>query len=125
VIKANLLEDLRATKDYFLLAKGEFFQTFLEEARPLLSQPPQSTAEYDLNTGPLHQTILKLGLEDDKMLQKFKLTLRSTSFSFNNFSQLTGLICIGDVDLSRHNSAFKITSNRNQLKSGALWHSLK
>lgn len=33
VIKAQMIEDLKAIKDYFLLAKGEFYQTFLEEAR--------------------------------------------------------------------------------------------
>ena len=33
VFKANLLDHLRAIKDFFLLSKGEFYQTFLEEAR--------------------------------------------------------------------------------------------
>jgi len=32
---------------------------------------------------------------------------------------------IGDVDLSKHTNAFKITSTHRSLKSGALWHSLK
>ena len=32
------MEDLRAAKDYFLLAKGEFYQTFLEELNFLPSQ---------------------------------------------------------------------------------------
>ena len=30
---------------------------------------PQSTAEYDLNAGPLQQTTLKLQLDDDKFLK--------------------------------------------------------
>jgi gamma-tubulin complex component 4 len=33
VIKANLIEHLKEIKNYFLLSKGEFYQTFLEEAR--------------------------------------------------------------------------------------------
>jgi gamma-tubulin complex component 4 len=53
VIKANLLEHLRAIKNYFLLSKGEFYQTFLEEARHIMNLPPQSSSEYDLNIGPL------------------------------------------------------------------------
>jgi hypothetical protein len=57
--------------------------------------------------------------------KKFKFTLRSFSFAFKNFSSLQGLIFFGDVDLSKHTHAFKITSNRNHSKSGALWHSLK
>jgi hypothetical protein len=125
VIKADLLADLSAAKNFFLLAKGEFYQTFIDESRSLMQLPPQSTAEYDLNEGPRMQTILKLALEDDKSLKRFKFVLRSFSFSYSNFSSLNGLICSGDVDLSKNNSAFKITSSRNHVKSGALWHSLK
>jgi gamma-tubulin complex component 4 len=40
VVKANLMEHLKAIKDYFLLSKGEFYQTFLEEARSIMSLPP-------------------------------------------------------------------------------------
>ena len=53
VYKASLLEHLKAAKDYFMLSKGEFYHLFLEEARPLLNLPPQSTSESDLNLGPL------------------------------------------------------------------------
>ena len=119
------MEDLRAAKDYFLLAKGEFYQTFLEEARTIMSLAPTSTVEYDLNAGPLHQTIVKLGLEDDNMLKKFKMTLRSFSFCYNDFRTLNGLCCTGDVDLTSGSHAYKITSHKNSIKSGALWHSLK
>lgn len=86
---------------------------------------PQSTAEYDLNVGPLQQTIVKLQLEDDKFLKQLKFALRSYAFSYKNFNNLNGLILIGDVDLSKHTHAFKITSTHRSLKSGALWHSLK
>jgi gamma-tubulin complex component 4 len=88
VLKADLAEHLRSIKDYFLLAKGEFYQTFLEEARSIMSLPPQSSAEYDLNIGPLQQTIIKLGLEEDPHLKKFKLKLRSFSFNYSDFSVL-------------------------------------
>jgi hypothetical protein len=68
---------------------------------------------------------VKLGLEDDPMLKKFKMNLQSFSFTYNNFSSLNGLACIGDVELSNTNHAYKIIANKNHLKSGALWHSLK
>lgn len=53
VVKASLIDHLKAIKDYFLLSKGEFYQTFLEEARTIMQLPPQTTSEYDLNIGPL------------------------------------------------------------------------
>lgn len=86
VVKASLLDHLKAIKDYFLLSKGEFYQTFLDEARHLMMLPPQASSEQDLNIGPLQQAIMKLGLEDDRYLQRFKLKLRSYQFIFNNFS---------------------------------------
>ncbi|OWM63562.1 hypothetical protein CDL15_Pgr019512 [Punica granatum] len=48
VVRADLNGHLKALKDYFLLAKGDFFQCFLEESRQLMRLPPrQSTAEAD------------------------------------------------------------------------------
>ena len=125
MLRSNLMEDLRAAKDYFLLAKGEFYQTFLEDARSIMAMPPGLNVEFDLNAGPLYQTIGKLGLEDDKMLKKFKMTLRSFSFNYPNFNQLQGLDCIGYIDYSKEKQAIKITSNKNTSKSGALWHTLR
>ncbi|KAB2605126.1 gamma-tubulin complex component 4-like protein [Pyrus ussuriensis x Pyrus communis] len=49
VVHADLNGHLKALKDYFLLAKGDFFQCFLEESRQLMRLPPRhSTAEADL-----------------------------------------------------------------------------
>ena len=59
------------------------------------------------------------------MMKKFSLSLRSCQFTYNNFSSLNGLACIGDVDVSSTTHAYKIISNKNHLRSGALWHSLK
>jgi len=42
-----------------------------------MTLPPQSSAEFDLNIGPLQQTIAKLGLEEHPHLRKFQLKLRS------------------------------------------------
>jgi gamma-tubulin complex component 4 len=53
VVKASLVDHLKSMKDYYLLARGEFYQTLLDEARPLMLLPPNSTSELDLNCGPL------------------------------------------------------------------------
>nr|GEU71400.1 gamma-tubulin complex component 4 homolog [Tanacetum cinerariifolium] len=39
VVRADLNEHLKAIRDYFLLAKGYFFQSFLEESRQLMRLP--------------------------------------------------------------------------------------
>jgi gamma-tubulin complex component 4 len=57
VVHADLIGHLKALKDYFLLAKGDFFQCFLEESRSLMRLPPRPpTAEADLKV-PFQQVL--------------------------------------------------------------------
>ena len=97
VVKADLEVHLKSIKDYFLLAKGEFYQTFLQDARHIMALPPRTSAQDDLNMGPLQTTLSKLRLEDDPIMSKFKLKLRSFSFVYRDFATLTGLIYDGDI----------------------------
>ncbi|KAH1108029.1 hypothetical protein J1N35_011797 [Gossypium stocksii] len=49
VVRADLNGHLKAPKDYFLLAKVDFFRCFPEESQQLMHLPPhQSTAEIDI-----------------------------------------------------------------------------
>ncbi|GJU44697.1 probable inactive purple acid phosphatase 27 [Tanacetum coccineum] len=43
VVRADLNEHLKAIRDYFLLAKSYFFQSFLEEIRQLMRLPPRQS----------------------------------------------------------------------------------
>ncbi|GMY16941.1 gamma-tubulin complex component 4 homolog [Fagus crenata] len=80
VVRADLNGHLKALKDYFLLAKGDFFQCFLEESRQLMRLPPrQSTAEADLMV-PFQLAALKTISEEDKYYSR--VSLRMPSFGF-------------------------------------------
>ena len=126
VVKADLISHLKSIKDYFLLAKGEFYQTFLEDARQIMTLPPTTSAHDDLSLGPLQTTISKLRLEDDAIFtRKFKLTLRNFFFVYRDFTRLPGLIYDGDIRFDQVNNCLRITSTKNSSKSGCLWHSLK
>lgn len=77
VIRADLNGHLKALKDYFLLAKGDFFQCFLEESRQLMRLPPrQSTAEADLMV-PFQLAALKTISEEDKHFSRVFLRIPS------------------------------------------------
>ncbi|WOL17705.1 gamma-tubulin complex component 4 [Canna indica] len=81
VVRADLNGHLKALKDYFLLAKGDFFQCFLEESRQLMRLPPrQSTAEADLMV-PFQLAALKTVGDEDKYFSR--VTLRMPSFGLN------------------------------------------
>ncbi|KAL4572123.1 hypothetical protein LXL04_018892 [Taraxacum kok-saghyz] len=75
VVRADLNGHLKAIKDYFLLAKGDFFQSFLEESRQLMRLPPrQSTAEADLLV-PFRLAVTKTINDDDKFFSRVKLRM--------------------------------------------------
>ncbi|KAH6811180.1 GAMMA-TUBULIN COMPLEX PROTEIN 4 [Perilla frutescens var. frutescens] len=75
VVRADLNGHLKALKDYFLLAKGDFFQSFLEESRVLMRLPPrQSTAEADLMV-PYQLAALKTIGEEDKYFSRVSLRM--------------------------------------------------
>ncbi|KAL5561443.1 hypothetical protein UlMin_031190 [Ulmus minor] len=77
VVRADLNGHLRALKDYFLLAKGDFFQCFLEESRSLMRLPPrQSTAEADLMV-PFQLAAIKTISEEDKYFSRVSLRMPS------------------------------------------------
>ncbi|XVF72648.1 hypothetical protein PTKIN_Ptkin12aG0136500 [Pterospermum kingtungense] len=67
---------LKALKDYFLLAKGDFFQCFLKESQQLMRLPPyQSTAEADLMV-PFLLAAIKIISEEDKYFSRVSLRYR-------------------------------------------------
>ncbi|KAF3784069.1 Gamma-tubulin complex component 4 [Nymphaea thermarum] len=77
VVHADLDGHLKALKDYFLLAKGDFFQCFLEESRQLMRLPPRySTAEADLMV-PFQLAASKTIGDDDKYFSRVSLRLQS------------------------------------------------
>ncbi|GAQ91736.1 Gamma-tubulin ring complex protein [Klebsormidium nitens] len=75
VVHADVRGHLRALKDYFLLAKGDFLQCFLEESRALMRLPPRpTTAEEDLRV-PWQQAASKTINEDDVYFQRVSVRL--------------------------------------------------
>ncbi|KAL2945352.1 Gamma-tubulin complex component 4 [Bienertia sinuspersici] len=77
VVRADLNGHLKALKDYFLLAKGDFFQCFLEESRQLMRLPPrQSTAEADLMV-PFQLAAVKTIGDEDKYFSRVSLRMPS------------------------------------------------
>ncbi|XP_034691369.1 gamma-tubulin complex component 4 [Vitis riparia] len=77
VVRADLNGHLKALKDYFLLAKGDFFQCFLEESRQMMRLPPrQSTAEADLMV-PFQLAAIKTIGDEDKYYSRVSLRMPS------------------------------------------------
>ncbi|KAK3232938.1 Gamma-tubulin complex component 4 [Cymbomonas tetramitiformis] len=76
VVQGSLVQHLQALKDYFLMNKGDFFQTFLEEAKGLCKMPPRTggSSENDLRVH-FQQASLRSTAADDPMFSNIKLRL--------------------------------------------------
>ncbi|GJU76034.1 gamma-tubulin complex component 4-like protein isoform X1 [Tanacetum coccineum] len=86
VVRADLNGHLKALKDYFLLAKGDFFQSFLEGSRQLMRLPPrQSTAEADLMV-PFQLAKTKTISDDDIYFSRvvLRVNVRSSQVDVQN-----------------------------------------
>ncbi|GMH30858.1 hypothetical protein Nepgr_032701 [Nepenthes gracilis] len=83
VVRADLNGHLKAHKDYFLLAKGDFFQCFLEESRQLMRLPPRhSTAEADLMV-PFQLAAVKTISNEDIYFSRVSLRMLSIGDTIN------------------------------------------
>ena len=70
---AKLAKHLEALRSYHLLGRGDFFQSFFEEAASLLALPPRAnTAEADA-AAPFAAAALKSSAFDDPLLPRFRL----------------------------------------------------
>ena len=70
---AKLAKHLEALRSYHLLGRGDFFQSFFEEAASLLAVPPRAnTAEADV-AAPFAAAASKSSASDDPLLPRFRL----------------------------------------------------
>ena len=119
VIKSNLLSHILALKNYFLLARGEFILTFLQESADLLALGPSlSTTENDINAGPFAQA--QSSLEEDPYLSKFRIKLKQSGFECKDFTKIADFSLLGSS--RRLNNVVKLGPGR---KVGTIWHSRK
>ena len=64
-------QELDILRSFFLLARGELFQEFIEEADTFLNKPPNAATEYDIRQCFV-STIRKLLADDEDLVAKIK-----------------------------------------------------
>uniref|UniRef100_A0A1A8HAU1 Gamma-tubulin complex component n=1 Tax=Nothobranchius korthausae TaxID=1143690 RepID=A0A1A8HAU1_9TELE len=74
VEEANLLEQLKIIKDFYLLGRGELYQVFIDLAQHMLKTPPTAVTEHDVNVA-FQQAAHKVLLDDDNLLPLLHLTV--------------------------------------------------
>ncbi|XP_065885565.1 gamma-tubulin complex component 4-like [Dysidea avara] len=74
---SDLIGHLHILKDFFLLGRGELFQTFVDMVQSLLREPVTATTEHDVNAA-FKQASYKVGV-DEEISQHFSLTCPAPS----------------------------------------------
>ncbi|XP_017293969.1 gamma-tubulin complex component 4 [Kryptolebias marmoratus] len=74
VEEADLLEQLKIIKDFYLLGRGELYQVFIDLAQHMLKTPPTAVTEHDVNVA-FQQAAHKVLLDDDNLLPLLHLTV--------------------------------------------------
>lgn len=70
----DLVGQLREIKDFFLLARGELFLAFIDEADHLLIRSPTAGLEHEVNASFLRAARAVL-LDDESLMQRFQLQI--------------------------------------------------
>ncbi|KAJ4427759.1 hypothetical protein ANN_25412 [Periplaneta americana] len=73
VEEAELFQQLKLMKDFFLLGRGELFLEFIRKGSPVLQNSPVGTSTRDVNQA-FHIAARKISINDD-VIDKFSFTL--------------------------------------------------
>lgn len=101
------------------MSKGEFFYTFLEESRNILSLPYSKIAEHNLNNVCLPNTFLRIS---EEINPKLSLEVKQNGFVYKDFSSTVNLTILGNVSV-RPSNYLKFQPVKNY--GGSLWHNMK
>ncbi len=138
LVNADLRGELEILRSFFLLGRGELFQTFIEEADGFLKTPPNSATEYDIRQC-FSSTIRKLLMSDpdEKVASKVKVELKTGSKKVNiigwDLIQLTYSVpwplhlIISPKVLAKYNEVFRflLLAKRTQLLLHETWSAQK
>jgi gamma-tubulin complex component 4 len=73
VVKSTFVDYMKALKGFFLLSRGEVFQSFIEKSFVLMNGKPTHKSEEELNYTSWHQILQDYQLEDDNMSALFSI----------------------------------------------------
>uniref|UniRef100_A0AAV1T6W6 Spindle pole body component n=1 Tax=Peronospora matthiolae TaxID=2874970 RepID=A0AAV1T6W6_9STRA len=92
VVKSDFVGYLRALKGFFLLSRGEIFQTFIERSFDMMLVKPTIRSEEDVNHGIWREVVRNLIPQDEPWSQEFDMQLPLQTFKLADFSSTDGLV---------------------------------
>ncbi|KAG1710726.1 hypothetical protein DVH05_013451 [Phytophthora capsici] len=92
VVKSDFVGYLHVLKGFFLLSRGEVFQTFIERSYGMMLTNPTSKSEEDVNFGVWKEVVHDLIPEDEQWCRDFDMQLPLQTFALKRFSSNDGLL---------------------------------
>ncbi|GMF17713.1 unnamed protein product [Phytophthora lilii] len=92
VVKSDFVGFLHVLKGFFLLSRGEVFQTFIERSFDMMLVKPTSKSEEDVNYGIWREVIRDLIPEDEPWSRDFEMKLPLQTFALKGFFSSDGLL---------------------------------
>lgn len=84
VERGRLMDHLALAKDYFLLARGDFYQCLVEEVDPVMRVPPRpATVDLALDAA-FAQAGARSTADDDPLFRRLRVSLQRSSFAKDN-----------------------------------------
>ncbi|RMX64052.1 hypothetical protein KXD40_003688 [Peronospora effusa] len=109
VVKSDFVGYLRVLKGFFLLSRGEIFQTFIERSFGMMLAKPTMKSEEDVNHVVWQEIVHDLVPEDEPWGRDFDMQLPLQTFGFVGFSASDGLVLFNV--LRGQNGKFLATSS--------------
>lgn len=124
--QSDIQKTLMGLRDFYLLGKGEFWQTFLDEAQMLFSKSsPGSKATRDLNIGPLQDAAMKFD-EPDPRIRNIELRHEPGSFMLGKRGFHESRVKLhGCVDVVKNTDHFLELKPIMKENSGSVWYGTK
>ncbi|KAG7401481.1 Gamma-tubulin complex component 4 [Phytophthora boehmeriae] len=86
VVKSDFVGYLHVLKGFFLLSRGEVFQTFIERSFDMMLAKPTTKSEEDVNHGIWREILRELVSEDEMWSRDFDMQLPLQTFRLKGFS---------------------------------------
>jgi gamma-tubulin complex component 4 len=98
VIDSNLLGQLDAFKNYFLLSRGDLYQNFIEDSRALMSLLPPQNAEQDVKF-LYKQAAKRSTAENDPFFERVRISLSPKRSNSSDLLEIWTELLILDYDV--------------------------
>ncbi|KAG7382405.1 Gamma-tubulin complex component 4 [Phytophthora pseudosyringae] len=92
VVKSDFVGYLHVLKGFFLLSRGEVFQTFIERSFDMMLVKPTTKSEEDVNHGVWREVVRDLISEDEPWGRDFDMQLPLQTFALKGFSSSDNML---------------------------------